>query len=100
MVVTTQKIALTPAAIDNLNSARILDLLTPRLAIEVLASGKKRWQYRRQVPGTKVMATHFGGLFPGWTISDAREWARGLNEILETGVDPRERFVPIRCGRK
>jgi integrase len=90
MVVKTQKIALTPAAIDNLNSARILDLLTPGLAIEVLASGKKRWQYRRQIPGTKVMATLFGGLFPGWTISDAREWARGLNEILETGVDPRE----------
>lgn len=29
------------------------------------------------------------GLFPGVPIADAREWARGLNEQVEIGLDPR-----------
>ena len=36
-----------------------------------------------------VMATLYGGLFPTQNIADAREWARGLNQIVEAGVDPR-----------
>jgi hypothetical protein len=64
--------------------------LDPGLAIEVLGSGKKRWRYRRQVSGTKVMATLFGGLFPTKTIAAAREWASELNEKVEAGIDPRE----------
>ena len=35
-----RKVVLTPAAIDVLKSAWLLDLLTPGLAIEVLSSGK------------------------------------------------------------
>jgi hypothetical protein len=54
------------------------------------ASGKKRWRYRRRVPGReKVIATLLGGLYPAVTISEAREWARGLNEQIEAGIDPR-----------
>jgi hypothetical protein len=44
-----KEIALTPASIDVLQKGLPADLLTPGLAIEVLASGKKRWRYRRQV---------------------------------------------------
>lgn len=36
-----KKIALTPASIDALQKGLLADLLTPGLAIEVLASGKK-----------------------------------------------------------
>ena len=85
-----RKIALTPASIDTLQKGLLADLLTPGLAIEVLASGKKRWRYRRQVARTKIMATLYGQLFPSQTIADAREWARTLNEKVEIGIDPRE----------
>ncbi|WP_407673069.1 integrase arm-type DNA-binding domain-containing protein [Novosphingobium beihaiensis] len=30
------------------------------------------------------------GLFPAQTIAQAREWARGLNQQVEAGIDPRE----------
>lgn len=90
MSVKYKKVALTPATIDAMKSVRIWDLLTPGLAIEALASGKKRWMYRRQVSGLDTVATLFGGSFPSQSIADAREWARSLNEMVEAGVDPRE----------
>ncbi|MCW1430919.1 tyrosine-type recombinase/integrase [Novosphingobium sp. JCM 18896] len=62
----------------------------PGLAIEVLGSGKKRWRYRRQIPRTRIIATLFGGLYPAVTIAAAREWADGLNQQVEAGIDPRE----------
>jgi len=55
-----RKIALTPASIDALQKGLLADLLTPGLAIEVLASGKKRWRYRRQVAGKDVVAVLYG----------------------------------------
>lgn len=30
------------------------------------------------------------GAFPAWTMAAAREWAAGLNEKIETGIDPCE----------
>ena len=85
-----KKIALTPASIDAMQKGLLADLLTPGLAIEVLASGKKRWRYRRQIAGKDVVASLCGRLFPVQTIAAAREWARGLNEKVEAGIDPRE----------
>lgn len=85
-----KKIALTPASIDALQKGFLADLLTPGLAIEVLGSGKKRWRYRRQVAGTDIVAVLYGQTFPAQTIAAARAWARGLNERVEAGVDPRE----------
>lgn len=85
-----KKITFTPASIDALKDGSLVDPLTPGLTIEVLASGKKRWRYRRGVAGRKVIATLFGGLFPSQPIAAAREWARGLNEQVEAGIDPRE----------
>jgi integrase len=85
-----KKLALTPASVDSLQKGALADRLTPGLAIEVLASGKKRWRYRRQVAGSTVMVTMLGKTFPALTIAGAREWARGLNELVEAGTDPRE----------
>jgi len=39
-----RKVALTPASIDALQKGLVADPLTPGLAIEMLASGKKRWR--------------------------------------------------------
>lgn len=84
-----RKIALTPAAIDNHHKGLLADLQTAGLAIEVLASGKKRWRYRRKLARKNVTVTAWGGLFPSQSIADARDWARNLNEKVELGVDPR-----------
>lgn len=95
-----KKIALTPASIEALQQGSLGDLLTPGLTIEVLGSGKKRWLYRRVVARKKVVAVVFGRLFPLYTIADAREWARGLNEKAEAGIDPRVamREEKVRAG--
>lgn len=85
-----KKIALTPAAVDALKEGFLADLLTPGLMVEVLASGKKRWRYRRMIAGTKANATLFGGLYPVCSIAEAREWARRLNEVVQAGGDPRD----------
>lgn len=84
-----KKISLTPASIDCLQMGSLVDRITPGLSIEVLGSGKKRWRYRRQVAGTRIIVTMFGGLFPTRTIGEARDWARALNEHVESGIDPR-----------
>jgi hypothetical protein len=86
-----RKIPFTPASLDAIIDVRILaDPLTPGLAIEVLGSGKKRWKYRRKIVGRDVTVTLFGGLYPTHSIAAAREWAQGLNEQVEAGLDPRE----------
>lgn len=84
-----KKIPLSPAAIDSLTDGSLSDLLTLGLTIEVLESGKTRWRYRRQVAGTKVVATLFDDLYPGRSIADARAWNLSLNEKVESGIDQR-----------
>lgn len=84
-----RKIALTPAAIDSLQKGLLADLQTPGLAIEVLSNGRKRWRYRRKLARISVMVTVYGKPFPSQSIAAAREWARGLNELVEAGIDPR-----------
>jgi len=85
-----KKIALTPAAVDALNEGFLADFFTPGLMVEVLVSGKKRWRYRRLIAGIKASATLFGGLYPVCSIAKAMEWARGLNEVVQAGGDPRD----------
>jgi integrase len=60
------------------------------LSIRPFGSGRKRWQYRRQLPKSDVVVKLNLGPYPAYTIANAREWARELNEHLEAGVDPRE----------
>jgi hypothetical protein len=84
---------LLPAAIENLGkngAARKLDdPQMPGLSVELLTSGKRRWLYRRRVPGTDVIVTVRGDIFPVASIADARGWAGGLNAQVEAGIDPR-----------
>jgi integrase len=80
----------TPAAIDGLTCGRFSDPLTPGLGIEVLTSGRKRWYFRRRLPCAAATVKMWLGLYPGHSIADAREWARSLNEQVESGVDPRQ----------
>ena len=80
---------LTPSAIDGLEHGRICDALTPGLRIEALRSGKKRWKYRRRLAGTNTVIKMHLGLFPTYSIAEARSWAAKLNEQLEIGLDPR-----------
>src|SRR4051812_48286880 len=44
-----KKIELTPALIDDFRVGKLDDSKTGALSIEVLASGKKRWLYRRRI---------------------------------------------------
>ncbi len=82
--------AFTPATVDDLIRGRMSDPLTPGLGIEVLGSGKKRWDYRRRLPGADVTVKMWLGLYPAYNIAAARDWAGKLNEQVEAGVDPRE----------
>jgi integrase len=85
-----KKAAITPSAIDNLCTNKLEDALTPGLAIEVLASGKKQWKYRRRLQKSTAFVKLSLGQFPAYSIADAREWAGKLNEQIEAGGDPRE----------
>lgn len=84
------KAAFTPAALDALVCGRICVPETPGLRIEVLPSGKKRWKFRRRLPGKDVAIKMHFGLFPTCSIAEAREWASKLNEQIDAGIDPRD----------
>lgn len=86
----SKKKELTPALIDNLATGKLEDAKTGALSIEVLSSGKKRWLYRRRIAGRGVVVKLSLGLFPAYSIGDAREWANGLNLQIDAGIDPRE----------
>ena len=81
---------LTPALIDDLRTGKLDDPKTGGLSIEVLASGKKRWQFRRRIAGSGVVVKLTLGLFPAYPIAAAREWANSLNLQIDAGIDPRE----------
>lgn len=80
---------LTPMKIDLMESGRIYDPLTPGLRIEALSRGKKRWKFRRRLPGRSTVIKMNFGLFPAFSIAEARAWARQINEQVEAGFDPR-----------
>jgi integrase len=82
-------VAITPAAIDNLDNGRICDAATPGLRIEALPSGKKKWKFRRRLRGGTPVIKRVLGPFPAYSIAEARAWARQLNEEIEAGIDPR-----------
>lgn len=84
------KIAFTPSALDSLRSGARSDPLTPGLSIEALSQGKKKWRYERRVVGSDAKIKMTLGLYPAHTIATAREWARGLNDMVEAGINPRE----------
>ncbi|TCM15054.1 phage integrase family protein [Novosphingobium sp. PhB165] len=86
----TRKIAFSPASLDTLNKGSIRDPLYPGLSLEVLPSGKKVWRYARRISGDGELVRMRLGTYPAHTIADARNWAKGLNDEIEVGIDPRE----------
>ncbi len=83
-----KKTTFTPTGIDALKSGKLADGETPGLFVEVLGSGKKAFKFSRRLnPTTVVRGTH--GTYPAKSIASAREWARGWNEQIEEGSDPR-----------
>ncbi len=85
-----KKKELSPALVDDLRCGKLDDLKTGALSIEVLPSGKKRWLYRRRIAGRADVVKLSLGLYPAYSIADAREWANGLNLQIDAGIDPRE----------
>lgn len=85
-----RKKELTPVLIDDLRAGKLDDSKTGALSIEVLPSGKKRWIFRRRIAGRGVVVKLSLGLYPAYSIADAREWANGLNLQIDAGIDPRE----------
>jgi integrase len=86
----SRKKELTPALIDDLRAGKLDDSKTGALSIEVLPSGKKRWLYRRRIAGRDDVVKLSLGLYPAYSIGDARQWANGLNLQVDAGIDPRE----------
>jgi integrase len=86
----SKKRELTPALIDDLRVGKLDDSKTGALSIEVLPTGKKRWLYRRRITGRGEIVKLSLGLYPAYSIGDAREWANVLNLQIDAGVDPRE----------
>ncbi|WP_444853632.1 tyrosine-type recombinase/integrase [Sphingosinicella sp.] len=86
----SKKKELTPALIDDLRAGKLDDSKTGALSIEVLPSGKKRWLYRRRIAGRSEVVKLSLGLYPAYSIGDARAWANGLNLQIDAGIDPRE----------
>lgn len=85
-----RKRQLSPMLIDDLKVGRLEDAKTVGLTIEVLESGKKRWQYRRRIAGSGSILKRTLGLYPAYTIAAAREWARALSLQCDAGGDPRD----------
>ena len=83
-----RRIVLTPASIDELADGYLADPQTPGLQIEVGATGRKTWRYRRRLSGGGVIKLTLGR-YPAFSIAAAREWAAGLNAKVEADIDPR-----------
>ena len=78
----------TPRALHDLKAGSIADPITPGLTIEASADAKT-WRYKRKVRGTATVFKKVLGTFPKLSIADARLAARGFNDLVENGIDPR-----------
>jgi hypothetical protein len=83
-----RRIVLTPASVDELVDGYMADPQTPGLRIEVGATGKKTWRYRRRLTSGGVIKLTLGR-YPAFSIAAAREWAAGFNAKVEADIDPR-----------
>jgi len=83
-----RRTVLTPASVDELVKGCLADPQTPGLRIEVGATGRKTWRYRRRITGGGIIKLTLGR-YPAFSIAAAREWAAGLNAKVEADVDPR-----------
>lgn len=81
---------LTPSGLDALGVGKHPDPQVPGLCVNISATGKKTWVFRRRVAKAETIVTLRLGGFPAYSIREAREWAGKLNEAIERGIDPRE----------
>jgi integrase len=78
-----------PSSLDALTSGKQSDPLVAGLCVIASATGKKTWRFRRRIAKSGTIVTLTLGSYPAFTIPMAREWAKGLNEAIERGIDPR-----------
>lgn len=83
-----RRVTLTPAIVDALLEGYLVDPQTPGLWIDVGASGRRTWRYRRRLTSGGVVQLTLGR-YPKFSIAAAREWAAGLNAKVEADIDPR-----------
>ena len=83
-----RRIVLTPASVDELMKGYLVDPQAPGLRIEVGATGRKTWRYRRRLSSGGVIKLTLGR-YPAFSIAEARKWATELNAKVEADIDPR-----------
>lgn len=86
----TKSVILTPAHIERLKCGALTDREVPGLSIIVAGSAKKQWRFKRVVAGTKKTVELILGVYPAFSIDEAREWAGPLSKAVARGEDPRE----------
>jgi integrase len=89
------KKSFSPLMIDALTKGSIAVPDCAGLTIEVGATGKKVWKYKRRVAGGGAIVKMTLGQFPAHTIPDAREWANDLNLQIERGENPKAKLEAI-----
>ena len=83
-----RRTVLTPASVDELAEGYLADPQTPGLRIEVGATGRKTWRYRRRLTDGIIIKLTLGR-YPTFSIAAAREWAAAINAKVEADIDPR-----------
>lgn len=78
-----------PGRLDSLTEGRLADPQTPGLFIDANRRGRRTWRYRRRLAFSSDILKLTLGLYPAFTLADAREWAGSLNAQIEAGADPR-----------
>jgi integrase len=81
--------SITPAAIDRIKAGSTLRDIMPGLYVERNANGTASWRYMRKAKGGPVIKRTLGSTMT-FSIPDAREWAQGLNALIERGQNPAE----------
>nr|NUR36470.1 integrase family protein [Sphingomonas sp.] len=80
---------LSPGRLDSLIEGRLADPQTPGLFVDANRRGRRTWRYRRRLAFSDDILRLTLGLYPTFTLANAREWAGGLNAQIEAGIDPR-----------
>lgn len=86
----SKAVILTPAHIERLKSGALADREVPGLSIIVAGAARKQWRFKRVVAGTKKTVELVLGIYPAFSIDEAREWAGPLSKAVARGEDPRE----------
>lgn len=86
----SKAVILTPAHIERLKSGALADREVPGLSIIVAGAARKQWRFKRVVAGTKKTVELVLGIYPAFSIDEAREWAGPLSKAAARGEDPRE----------